>query len=473
MDTDSSSYTLPHCPLSTSSDFTSPSAINSLTFPSNPNTPPPYVTHLQSISSKTLLAITSDGQVSLFDKHTLTRLDSIQSSKQGHFTNVSSLNNSGVIDQGTIWGVTDRSGQCSVFDARTSTRHGMDQKMIIDTPTSSPLLSLAFSSSSSSPLLALGHELQSIDAPIYIYDLRQPSAPVVTYSESHSDDVTFLQWRSQHTPTEGDLLLSGSTDGLMTVYDLSKGSDEDEAVVSVAYTGSSLAKGGWGGASSDRSVQKGMPKPISENQLPAEYIGIGSIWAVSDMQTVGIWDAESTDPLLPPLSTQPPTTLLPSPWTRKWETDYIIDTHSMPSSSGGLEVFTGDQSGSFSLISLPNPPPFNPNSFDLDTRVKEITTTQQWTLTSYFPSIIDSAQGGHSDIVRCIDVDYTNQVMWTGGEDGKIVTWNLKADQEATPGLAMPPNTHMFDDNFSNGYSPSSSRRAGGHSAGNRFKPYG
>lgn len=122
----------------------------------------------------------------------------------------------------------------------------------------------------------------------------------MTYDQSHSDDVTCLQFRSEHDPAQSstDLLLSASTDGLITIYDLSKGSDEDESVLSAANTGSSLARGGWGGAASNVCVQKGTPRPISdENDPPAFYNGIGSMWGISDMQTVGIWDVESVSAL--------------------------------------------------------------------------------------------------------------------------------------------------------------------------------
>lgn len=157
-------------------------------------------------------------------------------------------------------------------------------------PTSSPLLSLAFApqSSSAAALVAVGHELQSVDAPIYVYDLRSPAAPILTYDQSHSDDVTFLQFfpaTGTASPSTAPILASGSTDGLMTVYDLSKGADEDDAVLSATNTGSSLARGGWLMSSGDTSAAvDGMDAASS---LSAQ------LWAVSDMQTVGVWDAQS------------------------------------------------------------------------------------------------------------------------------------------------------------------------------------
>lgn len=97
------------------------------------------------------------------------------------------------------------------------------------------------------------------------------------------------------------MLLSGSTDGLLTVYDLSLGADEDDAVLSAANTGSSIARSGWGGAASEVGVAKGSKKPDEDlgegmdvdSRKEQTYRGLGAIWAVSDMQTVGMWDAES------------------------------------------------------------------------------------------------------------------------------------------------------------------------------------
>lgn len=187
----------------------------------------------------------------------------------------------------------------------------------LEAATPSPLLSLAFSSASSlaAPLLALGHELHSIDAPVYVYDLRNLSAPLFTYDQSHSDDVTSLQFRSaearpEQSGQEGEqLLLSASTDGLLTVYDLQKGGDEDDAVLSASNTGASIARAGWGGVPPGVGVKRGQAKPSDEDEgqtgsngmdvdggakgTAEVYRGLGAVWAVSDMQTVGLWDSES------------------------------------------------------------------------------------------------------------------------------------------------------------------------------------
>lgn len=57
-------------------------------------------------------------------------------------------------------------------------------------------------------------------------DLRSTSAAQAQYNEVHSDDITALAFH----PTEPALLLSGSTDGLVNVYD-TRVADEDEVTL--------------------------------------------------------------------------------------------------------------------------------------------------------------------------------------------------------------------------------------------------
>lgn len=302
---DSGDFSLPHAPLLAAPDsqFLSPASIASLSLclPASPSSKPDYVTHLVSLQrgapSGQLLALTSGGHCHLVDKRTLQRTDTWEVIKDGSsaaakdgFCSIK-LTNAAKMDDGSFWGVTDRTGTCTIFDDRSGAQT-RKQSVTIDTPTNSALLSLAFSPPgangfSAAPLVALGHELQSLDAPIYLYDLRNPAAPVLTYDQSHSDDVTFLDLSAF------PLLLSGSTDGLMTVFDTTKGSDEDEAVLSAVNTGSSIARGAWQvGPPQDWRI--GLFARAQESQWQVDLQGtLGKVWAASDMQTVGVWDAGS------------------------------------------------------------------------------------------------------------------------------------------------------------------------------------
>lgn len=61
------------------------------------------------------------------------------------------------------------------------------------------------------------------DVSVLVYDLRSPGPPVRSFVESHTDSITQLQWH----PTQHNLLLSGSTDGLVSVFDAEVAEEED------------------------------------------------------------------------------------------------------------------------------------------------------------------------------------------------------------------------------------------------------
>ncbi|KAI1926008.1 hypothetical protein LOZ12_000566 [Ophidiomyces ophidiicola] len=64
-------------------------------------------------------------------------------------------------------------------------------------------------------------------------DLRSPGLPRMQYVESHNDDITELRYH----PTRNNVLLSGSTDGLVNIYDTTI-ADEDETLLQVINHGS-------------------------------------------------------------------------------------------------------------------------------------------------------------------------------------------------------------------------------------------
>jgi WD40 repeat protein len=77
-------------------------------------------------------------------------------------------------------------------------------------------------------------------SPVYIWDQRNPSAPLRSYIESHTDTVTSLQLHPAH-PT---LLLSSSTDGLINIFDTAQ-AEEDDALYQVINHGSAIAHAGF------------------------------------------------------------------------------------------------------------------------------------------------------------------------------------------------------------------------------------
>ncbi|KAL5386445.1 hypothetical protein DPSP01_004170 [Paraphaeosphaeria sporulosa] len=77
-------------------------------------------------------------------------------------------------------------------------------------------------------------------SPVYIWDQRNPQAPVREYVESHTDTVTDLQIH----PNLPNLLLSASTDGLVNVFDITQ-ADEDDALYQVINHRSAIARAGF------------------------------------------------------------------------------------------------------------------------------------------------------------------------------------------------------------------------------------
>ncbi|XP_075282957.1 WD repeat-containing protein 89 isoform X1 [Opisthocomus hoazin] len=66
--------------------------------------------------------------------------------------------------------------------------------------------------------------------------------PLGVYSESHNDDITKICFH----PMEPSLVVSGSTDGLVNVFDINK-DNEDDALLSTCNSDSSVSFIGWSG----------------------------------------------------------------------------------------------------------------------------------------------------------------------------------------------------------------------------------
>ena len=66
------------------------------------------------------------------------------------------------------------------------------------------------------------------DVSVLLYDLRNPSQPVRRYDEAHSDTLITLAFH----PEQANVLLSGSTDGLVSVLNLEI-AEEDDALLRV------------------------------------------------------------------------------------------------------------------------------------------------------------------------------------------------------------------------------------------------
>lgn len=220
-------------------------------------------------------------------------------------------------------------------------------------------------------LLCAGTEqVNGEDSFLVFWDNRKPGQALLgVYSESHSDDITQVRFH----PTNKDRLVSGSTDGLVNVFDVSRGSEED------ALTGT---------CNSESSVSA------------LCWLGEERLLCVSHDQGLRLWDLKSldTEEQLTVYSTHD-ARIDAAHGSADSTVDYLIggcwlDSESQAlvvggSSGGDVHLFTCDRSGL---------------------------------------SLLRTLRGGHSATVRCLGFDSHTLSLFTGGEDGRLLRWSPEED---------------------------------------------
>jgi len=73
----------------------------------------------------------------------------------------------------------------------------------------------------------------------FFFDIRERTL-LGAYWDSHEDDITDMKFH----PKNPDFIVSGSTDGLVCVFDISK-TDEDDALLCTLNTESSVGNIDW------------------------------------------------------------------------------------------------------------------------------------------------------------------------------------------------------------------------------------
>ncbi|KAI9575052.1 WD40-repeat-containing domain protein [Boletus coccyginus] len=244
-------------------------------------------------------------------------------------------------------------------------------------------------------LVAAGTDLQKEDAFVMYWDPRNPVARLRSHGSIHSDDITAVHFlKSGQASSSDKLLLSTSSDGLISTSNALE-ADEDEAVLHVGNWGCSISQGGW--ISNARGTR---------------------IWAASDMETFSCWSNELDQLLAVDIRNH---SLHDHGHT--WVTDYLIKGHSTRKAENGLGVFVGSNEGDVALITGNDLPD----------------AMAPWTIHSVWA-------GGHSGIVRSLWWDEEHDVLVTGGEDSKIVTWRVKTpDLSTLSQLGDPMESEMSD----------------------------
>ncbi|KAG2147991.1 WD40-repeat-containing domain protein [Suillus clintonianus] len=220
--------------------------------------------------------------------------------------------------------------------------------------------------------VAAGTDLQKEDAFILYWDPRKPAVPFRVHGSTHSDDITAVHFlKNSPSPTSGQILLSASTDGLVSTSNSAE-DDEDEAVLNVGSWGCSISQAGWiRGSSTNR------------------------VWAASDMETFSCWSNELD--MLQNCDIRHPSV---HSYGRTWVTDYLITCHNTNRSDSNLAVFVGSNEGDVALLS----------SLDV------ADSSAPWTINSVWAK-------GHTGVVRSVLWDDNHEILVTGGEDSKINTW--------------------------------------------------
>lgn len=238
--------------------------------------------------------------------------------------------------------------------------------------------------------------------------MRSPSQPLQNYVESHNDDVTDLRFH----PTQPSRLLSGSTDGLVNIYDTST-SDEDDALIQVQNHGSSINRAGF----------------LSRSDFFAlSHDEAFSVYRLNERQ-----GDSSTD--------ESPSPTGFGDLRPKLDCEYVVDV--IPSGGVGVGAIIGAGSRSKQHLDL-IPLRLNKDwSFDVSEAIR-----------------LSGAHG--EETVRSIHVSDEDGTIFSAGEDGLVKAWRTSAGGEGGEEQAETER-------------PRKKKRkstAGGGNESGRFRPY-
>ncbi|CAG8463853.1 2631_t:CDS:2 [Ambispora gerdemannii] len=298
-------------------------------------------------NSSVFIVSGSNHEIKLYDRNSL-RVDCVLSFHWDTITKVKAHKENFLLSSSkdasvALWDLRSPGGPVQVFRASRT----------------EPLL--AFDFNSSETILAAATELVHNDAKIIFWDTRQNNSIAGQFAESHNDDITQLHFH----PSIPSKMLSGSTDGLICNYDITN-FDEDEALVGVINSGSSVHKAGYFGPQADY------------------------VYCLTHIETFSIWSEKETSLLcnfgdLRQLSALNNNTVL----------DYAIDCY-YDQPNQRLFVLGGSNSGDISIIHV------SVNQLD----------------------ICQNLRGGHTEVVRGVFWDPRANLMLSGGEDSNLSYWS-------------------------------------------------
>ncbi|KAF1645917.1 WD repeat-containing protein 89, partial [Eudyptes chrysocome] len=230
---------------------------------------------------------------------------------------------------------------------------------------------ISFDINCSDLIVCAGTEKVETDTFLVFWDARgvtdcasATKEPLGVYSESHNDDITKICFH----PIEPNLVVSGSTDGLVNVFDINR-DNEDDALIATCNSDSSVSFIGWSGK--------------DYKQVYCMTHDEGFCW----------WDIAQLD-------TEEPITLLHVLDVRE---AVCIDNDSLHYLVGGsyhekadkLFLLGGTSTGNIHLVSC--------GTDGL--------------------SLVGTLRGGHSATVRSFCWNLTDESLLTGGEDAQLLLW--------------------------------------------------
>ncbi|RMB98640.1 hypothetical protein DUI87_24857 [Hirundo rustica rustica] len=230
---------------------------------------------------------------------------------------------------------------------------------------------ISFDVSCSDLIVCAGTEKVEKDTFLVFWDARgltdcagAAKEPLGVYSESHNDDITKIRFH----PTQPNLVVSGSTDGLVNVFDINE-DNEDDALIATCNSDSSVSSLGWSGG---------------------DY---KQVYCVTHDEGFCWWDTAQLD-------TEEPLTLLRVPDVRE---SVCAESHGLHYLVGG---FYHEKAGKLFLIG---------GTSTGDIHLLSCSTDGL--------SLVGSLCGGHSATVRSFCWSPTDESLLTGGEDAQLLLW--------------------------------------------------
>lgn len=219
--------------------------------------------------------------------------------------------------------------------------------------------------------LASGTELVGSDASVLLWDLRSTKS-IVNYLDSHNDDVTEISFH----PTQSNALLSGSTDGLINIFNTDI-IDEDDAVYQAINHEASIHRAGF----------------LSDKR----------IFGLSHMETLSVYQWADPDE-----NVEEPKPNEFGDLRQKLDCEYVSDIIVGPvNGTSYIAAGSNNEAQNFKLIPFAN---------------ELIASSGSWI----------NLLGAHGEeVVRSVVIGHSSPGVLTGGEDGVVKYWNAGIAQAA------------------------------------------